>query len=426
MLIPCACCLADEHQAFCALSLFRGGFTDEAAAEVAHASPQMLATLVDKSLLRMSPTYRFDIHELMRQFGEKELEASGAFEEVGKRYKVYFARLSSAAKEGLVGEDAGMWIARLELEINNVRTVLRWLKVDAPEEALGMALNLFWLWQSRGYLQEGLDWLIELSASELHIALLLRASSYRAASFFAICLNRVELSFQMISKCLAIIQSLDLTDRRVAEVFVHARATLTYVFLFQGDYEQVIAVNQEVIALAEKWDFKAQVLNGWYNIGEAYIMQEKLDAAKIAYEKSLEVCREIGELRRSGRRVVRLANIAVSQGEYEQAKTLCEQTISIYAGSQDQVSLSMALLVKVWLASRQGLFQRAALLLGATETIMDSNPVIRTWPQDQKSYNAAMDTLRAHLSPNELEQLLAKGHSLSLGQTIAFALSDQE
>jgi tetratricopeptide (TPR) repeat protein len=418
--------LADEHQALCALSLFRGGFTAEAAEAVAHASPQALAALVDKSLLRMSQLGRYDMHELLRQFVERELHASGAFAAVWQRYRTYFMSLSNAAKDGLVGEESGTWIARLELEIDNVRTVLRLLQVDAPEEALRMALDLFWLWQSRGYLQEGLDWLSELSNPELPITPLLRANSYRGASFLAICLNKVEHSFQLISKCLTIIQSLDLTDPLVAEAFVHARATLNYVYLFQGDYEQVVAIGQEVIALAEKWDFKAHVVGGWYNLGEAYMMQERFDAAKSAYEKSLAVCRQIGDLRRSGRRVARLAKIAVSQGDFVQTRALFEQMVRIYEGSQDQVGLSMALLVMVWLATREGLFERAALLLGATETILDSNPVIRTWPQDRNSYDAAIDRLRAHLSANEFEELSAKGRALSLAQTIALALADSE
>ncbi|NIV38694.1 MAG: hypothetical protein GWN58_57540, partial [Anaerolineae bacterium] len=52
------------------MSVFRGGFTREAAGQVvtgAEASPQRLATLVRKSFLQHDPAEsRYQIHELLR------------------------------------------------------------------------------------------------------------------------------------------------------------------------------------------------------------------------------------------------------------------------------------------------------------------------------------------------------------------------
>lgn len=59
-----------EKLAFRRLSVFRGGVDLEAAAQVAEASPNSLAGLVDKSFLRRGPAGRYDIHEVMRQYGE--------------------------------------------------------------------------------------------------------------------------------------------------------------------------------------------------------------------------------------------------------------------------------------------------------------------------------------------------------------------
>jgi predicted ATPase len=60
----------EEKTVFQRLSLFRGGFTREAAAEVASASLDVLAALVAKSLLTLSATGRYTIHELLRQYAE--------------------------------------------------------------------------------------------------------------------------------------------------------------------------------------------------------------------------------------------------------------------------------------------------------------------------------------------------------------------
>jgi predicted ATPase len=65
-----------EKDAFAALSVFRGGFTREAAETVTGASLRDLANLSNKTLLVPSPSSgRYAIHELLRQYAEAELAA---------------------------------------------------------------------------------------------------------------------------------------------------------------------------------------------------------------------------------------------------------------------------------------------------------------------------------------------------------------
>ena len=70
-----------ERDVFQKLSVFRGGFTREAAEAVAGASLHTLAGLIDKSLLRLKVAGRYDMHELLRQYGAEQLEAAGQTEE---------------------------------------------------------------------------------------------------------------------------------------------------------------------------------------------------------------------------------------------------------------------------------------------------------------------------------------------------------
>jgi len=57
---------ASERQVFAALSVFRGGFTEEAALQVADAALKDIFSLLRKSLLRRVRGERFTIHELLR------------------------------------------------------------------------------------------------------------------------------------------------------------------------------------------------------------------------------------------------------------------------------------------------------------------------------------------------------------------------
>ena len=59
------------------LSVFRDGFTREAAKAVTGSSIRDLQRLVHTSFIQYQPSGRYTIHELMRQYGEQKLKSSG-------------------------------------------------------------------------------------------------------------------------------------------------------------------------------------------------------------------------------------------------------------------------------------------------------------------------------------------------------------
>jgi predicted ATPase/DNA-binding CsgD family transcriptional regulator len=65
-----------EQATFMKLAVFRGGFTRDAADKVAGADLPTLQALINKSLLQRNAHGRYDIHELLRQYGEEHLNAS--------------------------------------------------------------------------------------------------------------------------------------------------------------------------------------------------------------------------------------------------------------------------------------------------------------------------------------------------------------
>ncbi len=80
-----------EQRALRWLSVFRAGFTREAAQQVTDVSLQTLAALTAKSFLRRVPeTGRYEIHELLRQYASEKLEASGEMETARKAHMAYF------------------------------------------------------------------------------------------------------------------------------------------------------------------------------------------------------------------------------------------------------------------------------------------------------------------------------------------------
>jgi predicted ATPase/DNA-binding SARP family transcriptional activator len=117
---------AQEQSVLRRLSIFRGKFTAAAAAEVASASPSVLAALTGKFLLRRDPSRRYELHELIRQYaGEALVDAPEEHDQANDRHADYYGALLHRLRPGLDGAGQGVAIEAIEAELDNIRTALR-------------------------------------------------------------------------------------------------------------------------------------------------------------------------------------------------------------------------------------------------------------------------------------------------------------
>lgn len=127
------------------LAVFAGGCTLPAACAVAQAGDEyetlaLLSQLHDKSLLVVErggsdtgadedsggapPRYR--MLETVRQYAQRQLEASGEAEACRARHAEHCVRLAEAAQPFLRGPQQSLWMARLRAEHENLVAALRW------------------------------------------------------------------------------------------------------------------------------------------------------------------------------------------------------------------------------------------------------------------------------------------------------------
>ena len=103
------------------LSVFRGGFTRQAAAAVCQASPRDLAGLVKKSLLKFeAASNRYSMHELLRQYSEVRLAQVDARD----RHSAYFLDWLVLQGKKMLGGEPGLSAAQIEREMDNIRTAV--------------------------------------------------------------------------------------------------------------------------------------------------------------------------------------------------------------------------------------------------------------------------------------------------------------
>jgi predicted ATPase len=152
------CQLTDrERQVFQGLSVFRGGFTREAAQAVTGATLRDLMSLVNKSLLTRDSAGRYDAHELLRQYGSDRLDRAptrgGA---VRDRHCAYFVSALQRWDADRISDREYAALAEMDVDIENVRSAWNWAVERGQVERLDHGLDaLLWYYIVRARYQEG-------------------------------------------------------------------------------------------------------------------------------------------------------------------------------------------------------------------------------------------------------------------------------
>lgn len=130
-----------EQQAFCRLSVFRGGFSLEAAQVVSQTVPDVLLALQTKSLLRYVPPNkaktalptaglpgRYEIPELFRLFGADALQqqSSLAPKMQHTRHSRYYLDFLHRQVEKLTSKQSPEALASIHTELENIRLAWEW------------------------------------------------------------------------------------------------------------------------------------------------------------------------------------------------------------------------------------------------------------------------------------------------------------
>jgi predicted ATPase/DNA-binding SARP family transcriptional activator len=156
----------DAQRLFANLAVFAGGWTLEAAEDVCGSGVDVvdgLAGLVDHSLVRLGGSDadpRFGMLETIRKYASARLDASGRRAQLERAHASFLVSLAEAAEPHLRGSP-GPWLARLEIEQDNVRAALDRLASNAagPPDDAGTEARLagaMWrFWYLAGHLHEG-------------------------------------------------------------------------------------------------------------------------------------------------------------------------------------------------------------------------------------------------------------------------------
>ncbi len=351
------------------LSVFAGGCTLEAAEAVCSGDGlkaaqilDVMGSLVAKSVVTaeggLSEEARYRLLETIRQYGWEKVGEAGEAEALQARHLDYFLGLAETAEPKLKSSEQMVWLARLDLEIDNVRAALEYSRVDraSDEKGLQLAGALFWFWHIRNHASEPLRWLRSaLAQGGPSRRSLARAKALYAAVGLAARLRDDAGSQAKLEESISIFRAAGSAGQ---SGLAYALVMLGW-FGFGLDRAAVTSLGREAVArfreLGDRWG-QALALTRFAAIQNfpvfyvpikdqqaparasdlvAVVLGE--DAADRApHEESLSLFRELGDRWAQTMPLANLALLAISRGDYKLGRAFVEECLAIQQAFGDK------------------------------------------------------------------------------------------
>jgi predicted ATPase len=445
-----------EQTTLAMLTVFVGGFTREAAGQVVEATIPLLTSLVDKSLLRLSPEGRYDFHPLLHQYASEKLtERTGEKEQTRAKHGHYFLTQLEAQEPG-----SAAYLKCCNVEHQNLVVALAWSQED-NEAVFGLRLGyaLARFWESQGYVSEGRHW---MSVVLSHPGAVSPTKERAKALLYAgrIVSRQSERALAMLygNEALTIALALGL-EALAIRIYV----LLTNEAQMQGDNEGGKKYAEAGLVLARKLGDDELVATTLISLGSLAEGLGKIDEAFTLFGESLTYLRKLDRQKTPeyALNVSNLGYMAWLRGDLKTAKATLEEALALAEALQNlfltclaQDNLSVVMLDLGDLAASEGLSRqaleyrhqqndrwgmtfslenfaslaaergdakRAALLWAVAERLREEihSPRVASWQARQERF---MTIAKGQLDASRFEAAWQEGRRMGLGEAVNCAL----
>lgn len=271
------------------LSVFRGGFTTEAAREVTGATPALLADLNAKALISVTGRGRMSFHPLVRTYAQGKLDAHTA-EEARAQHAGYFHGMLDHLNQQASGAVSPALITFLQEEEANVMATVRELQARGAYSSLAsLAEPLLWFYPLMGRFRDGLAF------------------------------------------CEALLPDLaDGPAREAAMSFLIGYAWLT---LFAGDVPRAVALSEQALSALRGLpmrEFPLLHLRALDGAGQAYCRAYQLNEARQRLREAERVARDLNDPARLMRVLNNLGLTLALMEASEEAQAVHAEAYALY------------------------------------------------------------------------------------------------
>ncbi|WP_459800941.1 BTAD domain-containing putative transcriptional regulator [Herbidospora sp. RD11066] len=237
----------DERDLAERLAVFPGGFTAEAA-EAVGGSLDLLAALVDRSLLQLIDGPRYRMLETIREYGLERLAERGEVDDVRSAHTRYFLDLAEQGSRQMHGHGQLTWIRILGTDHDNLLAAFHYaIERDDARTATRLTAALGTFWMITGRRSESVPWLksaLDLDGEADRDAWLVTTMMYLLNSLMS---QPVEDVDGLIARFGEISQAADIDDDPLL-------CLVTPIYhLFKDDVEGGLAAIDRAFGVADTW-----------------------------------------------------------------------------------------------------------------------------------------------------------------------------
>jgi predicted ATPase/DNA-binding CsgD family transcriptional regulator len=418
----------NEQTLFRRLAVFVGGFDLEAAEAVAGrvdgASVDVFSgveALLAQSLIRrhdpVESTPRFGMLETIREFGLERLEAAGEGDEIRGAHAAHYLAVAEQVEPEFLGPRPDPWFTRLSADHGNLTAALRWFAYSGEAVAgarLAAALREYWYATIRW--AEGRAWLERSVSMAVDLPGDVAAKTLVAAGFLAHYQGDDASALRLLEQGLELLQRVGADEREQA----YAQYLLGVAAEDRGDWAAATKLLAEAVA---RWRSMDDATNAAY--GEAHLGIVALgegDPARAAAhgEAARALATEAGSLGPIGVAVLLLGDATRDGGDLAAATARYAEYLKLTAARPHGASedLARAAASVAVLAAARGEPERAARLLGASETLRETVGLALALPE-RAAYERASAWVRDQLGKEAYERALAAGRALTPREALA-------
>ncbi|MBM4456186.1 MAG: tetratricopeptide repeat protein [Chloroflexi bacterium] len=348
------------------LSVFRGGFTREAAEAVAGATMADLSNLTDRSRLRVEPSGRYAVHELIRQYcgerlgAEHEAEAGETAEQVHDRHAAHYAGFLRVLEPQI------NWRASINSEVGpetgNLDAAWRWVIEQGRYELVqAMVMGLYHIAVAEGRYQTTLrlfDAAVQRlraqrgrgeggagdAPTDLLLALLLFCQGHMCIDLGL--LRRAEACTE---ESLAVLDGIA-PGRLREEQTLYTKGLVALLRSWQGEFAEALRLRGELLSWLRTtevsvWPHVPQVgtlfvqANECASLGFLTWHLGQYDVAQGWLRESLAIREQLGEERWRAYGLRTLAGVLRTIGELEDAERLTRKGLALSEAHQDRIGI---------------------------------------------------------------------------------------
>ncbi len=416
------------------LSVFRGGFTTEAATAVGTATSELLS-LADQSLVvtrhAASGESRFGLLDTVRHYASDHLEDPS---ETRRKHSHYYLALAERLEQARGGEGHAQALKTLSAEKGNLNVALQTFK--EKEQALGLRLAAYlgWYWEACSLLEEGCRAIESLSgdlaAAHYWLGVLRRHQGHykKAEASFqkAIQLDEnsenlsglAQLRFrqgeyqpagELFQKALTLAGS---SPQRIEALNGLGRVAWVLGQVNQGiDYEHqsLRLAQEERLPLGEAWAHNA--------LGEIHRNRRDLETAALHFRQAAERFRSLHEFSLAALALQNLAYVELSQKRWPQAGSGFREALFLWRQAGARHGLALCLVGLSGVLAGQQRHPLGARFLGAADRLLDSIQV-QLEASDRQDHTDIQSRLRSGLG-GRYAQLHFEGSQVTLDELLS-------